>query len=64
MKIDVLSNYLNALLQPERFSDYCPSGLQVEGRPEINKIVTGVTASGLASQCRCNICASRLFLAR
>ena len=45
MKIDVLSNYLNALLQPERFSDYCPNGLQVEGRPEINKIVTGVTAS-------------------
>ena len=45
MKIDVLSNYLNALLQPERFSDYCPNGLQVEGRSEINKIVTGVTAS-------------------
>ena len=45
MKIDELNNYLNALLQPERFSDYCPNGLQVEGRPEINKIVTGVTAS-------------------
>ena len=45
MKIDELNNYLNALLQPERFSDYCPNGLQVEGRSEINKIVTGVTAS-------------------
>ena len=45
MKIDVLSNYLNALLHPERFSDYCSNGLQVEGRSEINKIVTGVTAS-------------------
>ncbi len=45
MKIDVLNNYLNTLLQPERFSDYCPNGLQVEGRHEINKIVTGVTAS-------------------
>ena len=45
MKIDELNNYLNLLLQPERFSDYCPNGLQVEGRPEINKIVTGVTAS-------------------
>ena len=45
MKIDELNNYLNTLLQPERFSDYCPNGLQVEGRPEINKIVTGVTAS-------------------
>ncbi len=45
MKIDALNNYLNVLLQPERFSDYCPNGLQVEGKQEINKIVTGVTAS-------------------
>jgi dinuclear metal center YbgI/SA1388 family protein len=45
MKIDVLNNYLNILLQPERFSDYCPNGLQVEGKREINKVVTGVTAS-------------------
>ena len=45
MKIDALNNYLNLLLQPERFSDYCPNGLQVEGKQEINKIVTGVTAS-------------------
>ena len=45
MKIDALNDYLNTLLQPERFSDYCPNGLQVEGKQEINKIVTGVTAS-------------------
>ena len=45
MKIDALNNYLNTLLQPERFSDYCPNGLQVEGKPAIYKIVTGVTAS-------------------
>lgn len=45
MKINDLNNYLNTLLQPERFSDYCPNGLQVEGKREINKIVTGVTAS-------------------
>ena len=45
MKLDALNNYLNTLLQPERFSDYCPNGLQVEGKQEINKIVTGVTAS-------------------
>ena len=45
MKKDALNNYLNTLLQPERFSDYCPNGLQVEGKPEIYKIVTGVTAS-------------------
>ena len=45
MNIKDLNNYLNALLQPERFSDYCPNGLQVEGKQEINRIVTGVTAS-------------------
>jgi dinuclear metal center YbgI/SA1388 family protein len=45
MKINDLNDYLNQLLQPERFSDYCPNGLQVEGKPEIRKIVTGVTAS-------------------
>lgn len=33
------------LLQPERFKDYGPNGLQVEGRSEIQKIVSGVTAS-------------------
>jgi dinuclear metal center YbgI/SA1388 family protein len=40
----LLQNF-NALLQPERFKDYGPNGLQVEGKPEIGKIVSGVTAS-------------------
>ncbi|MDD5029315.1 MAG: Nif3-like dinuclear metal center hexameric protein [Rhodoferax sp.] len=35
----------NALLQPERFRDYGPNGLQVEGRAQVKKIVSGVTAS-------------------
>jgi dinuclear metal center YbgI/SA1388 family protein len=35
----------DALLQPERFQDFCPNGLQVEGRAQIGKIVSGVTAS-------------------
>jgi dinuclear metal center YbgI/SA1388 family protein len=33
------------LLQPERFRDYCPNGLQVEGRRRVERLVTGVTAS-------------------
>ena len=33
------------LLQPARFKDYGPNGLQVEGRNEITTIVSGVTAS-------------------
>jgi dinuclear metal center YbgI/SA1388 family protein len=45
MKLSALNTYLNEILQPTRFADYCPNGLQVEGRQEINKIVTGVTAS-------------------
>jgi len=40
-----LSNWLDATLQPQRFRDYCPNGLQLEGRPDIRHIVTGVTAS-------------------
>lgn len=35
----------NALLTPERFTDYGPNGLQVEGKQSIRKIVSGVTAS-------------------
>ena len=35
----------DALLAPERFKDYGPNGLQVEGREEVRRIVSGVTAS-------------------
>ena len=35
---------LDAELQPQLFRDYCPNGLQVEGRSDVKKIVTGVTA--------------------
>ena len=36
---------LDSVLEPWRFKDYCPNGLQVEGRADIRRIVTGVTAS-------------------
>jgi len=35
----------DALLEPERFKDYGPNGLQVEGRAQVQRIVSGVTAS-------------------
>jgi dinuclear metal center YbgI/SA1388 family protein len=35
----------DTLLQPERFKDYGPNGLQVEGKAEVRRIVSGVTAS-------------------
>lgn len=36
---------LNTLLEVERYKDYCPNGLQVEGRAQVQRVVTGVTAS-------------------
>ena len=35
---------LNQTLSPNRFKDYAPNGLQVEGKKEISRVVTGVTA--------------------
>ncbi|MBC7006705.1 Nif3-like dinuclear metal center hexameric protein [Photobacterium sp. BZF1] len=40
-----LESVLNELLSPHQIKDYCPNGLQVEGKPEVKKIITGVTAS-------------------
>jgi len=40
-----LVSHIDAMLKPHLFRDYCPNGLQVEGKDEIKKIVTGVTAS-------------------
>ena len=40
---DLLS-CLNQLLEPARYSDYCPNGLQVEGRALVGKLVSGVSA--------------------
>ena len=36
---------LEGLLDPTRFRDYCPNGLQVEGRAVVQNVVCGVTAS-------------------
>jgi len=42
---DALANYLARTLDITRFRDYCPNGLQVEGRAGIRSMVSGVTAS-------------------
>jgi dinuclear metal center YbgI/SA1388 family protein len=46
-KVDsrVLASWLDDTLQAARFKDYCPNGMQVEGRSEVGHIITGVTAS-------------------
>ena len=42
---DDLSEYLFDYLGVAKIKDYCPNGLQVQGKPQIKKIITGVTAS-------------------
>lgn len=45
MQRDELARYLDQLLDTSRVRDYCPNGLQVEGRAEVSSLVSGVTAS-------------------
>ena len=40
-----LESYLCTLLEVGKFHDYGPNGLQVEGKPEVQRLVSGVTAS-------------------
>jgi len=45
MQRDALRDYLDGVLETARFRDYCPNGLQVEGRARVQQVVCGVTAS-------------------
>ncbi|MBX3665632.1 MAG: Nif3-like dinuclear metal center hexameric protein [Burkholderiales bacterium] len=45
MERAALESYLADFLQVPDYRDYCPNGLQVEGRADVGCIVTGVTAS-------------------
>ena len=49
-----LVRYTNDFLHADRFDDYCPNGLQVEGKPEIGKVITGVTASRALLDAACD----------
>lgn len=44
-RLQTLVDYCDRLLEATQFRDYCPNGLQVEGRGEVQRIVSGVTAS-------------------
>jgi len=43
--LSTLVEEANRYLNSAAISDYCPNGLQVEGRPQVVRIVSGVTAS-------------------
>lgn len=45
MLLKELERYIGQLLEISSFRDYCPNGVQVEGRAEVTKIVSGVSAS-------------------
>ncbi len=43
--LTTLQEEADRYLNSGRINDYCPNGLQVEGRPQVRRIVSGVTAS-------------------
>jgi dinuclear metal center YbgI/SA1388 family protein len=45
MQLDELCHFCNDYLNIDEFKDYCPNGLQVEGRSTVQHLVTGVTAN-------------------
>lgn len=45
MQLKELERYIGQLLEISSFRDYCPNGLQVEGRAQVTRIVSGVSAS-------------------
>lgn len=38
-----LENFLNEILEPWKFNDYCHNGIQIEGTPKIKKVALGVS---------------------
>ncbi len=52
----------DSLLEPERFKDYGPNGLQVEGKSEVRRIVSGVTASRALIEAAIAVRADAIFV--
>ena len=45
MQLDELCHFCDDFLAIDDFQDYCPNGLQVEGRAQVQRLVSGVSAS-------------------
>lgn len=52
----------DTLLQPERFKDYGPNGLQVEGKLRVRHLVSGVTASRALIEAAIDVKADAIFV--
>ena len=57
-----ITSYCDEFLQSEKFSDYCPNGLQVEGEQDVNQLVTAVTASMAAIEAAIDLSADVLLV--
>ena len=56
MRRTELESYLNQYLDVVRFRDYCPNGLQVEGRAEVSSSVRCIIEP-LDANAHCNLMA-------
>lgn len=45
VKRDKIIEYLDKYLEVEKFQDYCANGLQIEGKEDVSRIITGVSLS-------------------
>ena len=59
---ETLLQAFDSLLQPDRFKDYGPNGLQVEGRPTIERVISGVTASRALIDAAIDVGADAIFV--
>lgn len=62
MRREAFAKVLNDLLMPERFRDYCPNGLQVEGRADVRRVVCGVTANQALIEAAINLNADAILV--
>lgn len=62
MQRDELINYLDDYLKCGKFKDFTVNGMQIEGKPEIEQIVTAVTASAAAVNYACKVGADALLV--
>lgn len=60
--LNELVSYTNDLLNIGAFNDYCPNGLQVEGRWEVQRLISGVTASRRLIEAACDRKADALLV--
>ena len=62
MMTSELEQYLKTLFKPELFDDYCPNGLQVEGKFEIKKILFALSATRESAEYASTIKADALIV--